>query len=417
MKKLAVIGSGIAGMSAAYFLRNDFEVTVFEKNNYVGGHTNTIDVKAQTGSTVSFDTGFMVFNEVTYPNFVKLMHELKVPYNDTDMSFSVKYGPRKTEYNGSSFSGLFAQRKNLFNFNHWKMILQINRFFKESPKILADENFGDKTIREYIDEQKFGLEFYQQFLVPMGSAVWSTEPGKMDEFPAKTLIRFFYNHGFMGLDTQHQCKTITGGSRTYRDKLIASFDKKIQTNCPARQITQMADHCLVKTDQGEYKFDKVIVATHADEALGLLQNPSSEQKRLLSCFKYSKNKAIVHTDSSVMPELRANWSSWNYNCITDKESFTVYYMNRLQQLKCEENYFININGGEFVNPKKVIQTIDYDHPLFSKEAIKAQRELDQLNPPNGPLNFCGSYFRYGFHEDALLSSVELCNSILGRQVL
>ena len=416
MKKLAIIGTGVAGMSAAYFLRDHYELAVFEKNDYIGGHTNTIDLKASNNQTATFDTGFMVFNEVTYPNFIKLLKNLDVSYTDSDMSFSVKHETKDIEYNGSSFSGLFSQRKNILNLSHWKMILQINRFFKESPSILSNLNFENISIRQYIEEQGFGLEFYEQFLVPMGSAVWSTAPGKMDDFPAKTLIRFFYNHGFMGLNTQHQWKTIIGGSRQYRNKLISKFNDSIRINCPVREVIQYENHCMVKTDFSEEKFDKVIIATHADEALKLLKNPMPEQESILKHFHYSKNIAIVHSDESVMPKLKSNWSAWNYICKPD-ESFTVYYMNKLQSISAPGNYFININGESHVSQDKIHKTIKYDHPLFTSAAVKAQLNLPIINHPKAPLNFCGSYFRYGFHEDALLSSVALCSAILGKDVL
>ncbi|MCO4794858.1 MAG: FAD-dependent oxidoreductase [Bacteriovoracaceae bacterium] len=413
MKKLAIIGTGIAGMSAAYFLRDEFEVTLFEKNNYVGGHTNTIEVH-DGEKTCPMDTGFMVFNEETYPNLLKLFAELKVPYKDTDMSFSVRNDEIDLEYNGSSLNGLFAQRKNIFNFKFIKMIREILKFNGDAPNVLNNPDYADMTIRDYI--KKLGLSdyFFKNFLVAMSSAVWSTPIEKMGEFPAKSLIRFFQNHGFVGVDTQLQWKTVIGGSREYRNRIVSKLGDRFHISCPVTAITQFSDKVEVTTSNEVHTFDKVIVCTHADEALALLKTPSALQKEVLSKFSYQKNEAVVHTDASVMPELKSNWSSWNF-MMKEQQAYTVYYMNRLQGVSEKKDFFVNINGENFVDENKVIQKITYHHPVFTLESSNAQTKIDQLNS-NTNLHFSGSYYRYGFHEDALLSSVELCKSILGREV-
>jgi len=414
MQRLAIIGTGMAGMSAAYFLKDSFDVTVYEKDNYVGGHTNTIDVFDGV-EQCPMDTGFMVFNDKTYPNMVKLFNLLGVPYRDTDMSFSVRNDLLNLEYNGSSLNGLFAQKRNLLNPPFLKMLWDILKFHKHADQLLNDPRYQDMSLRTYIKDLGLGSYFYDNFLVPMSSAVWSTPVEKMDDFPARSLVRFFKNHGFVEPGGQLQWKTVNGGSREYRNRLIAPFKDKIKIGSGAIKISTRPNGVNVKTIHGEDFFDKVIIATHADTALELLQNPTDSQVNILKCFSYQKNEAIVHTDEQVMPKLKSNWSSWNF-IIKENQSYTVYYMNKLQGVSKRMNFFININGGNFVNPEKIIQSITYHHPLFDVKSANAQNYIDDLNKA-GPVHFTGSYYRYGFHEDALLSSVNLCSQILGRNVL
>jgi uncharacterized protein len=413
MKKLAVIGTGIAGMSAAYYLKDDYEVTVFEKNDYVGGHTNTIEV--HDGEKICpVDTGFMVFNEKTYPNLLKLFAELEVPYKDTCMSFSVRNESLDLEYNGSNLDGIFAQRKNIVNYKFLNMIREILKFNGDAPNVLDNPKYDNMTIAQYCAELGLSDYFFYNFLVPMSSAVWSTPVEKMGDFPAKSLVRFFFNHGFVGVNTQLQWKTVIGGSREYRNRIIEKFKDRIQVNCPATKVVQHEDKVEVQTPKGTEFFDKVIIAAHADEALKMLANPTDFQQEVLSKFGYQLNEAIVHTDASAMPKLKKNWSSWNF-MMRDGNAYTVYYMNRLQGVSDKQDFFININGGEYVDKNKIIKKIDYHHPVFNLEAMKAQAKMDELNS-NTNLHFTGSYYRYGFHEDGLLSSVNLCQSILGREV-
>jgi predicted NAD/FAD-binding protein len=416
-EKMAIIGTGIAGMSAAYFLKEKYELTIYEKNNYVGGHTNTVAINDE----ISFDTGFMVFNEVTYPLLTKLFKKLNVPYYDTSMSFGVSNKIINMEFNGSSLDGLFSQRKNLLSPRFIKMLLQINRFNKEAPNFLNDNQNSGLTLGDFVKKHNFGDDMKDLFLIPMSSAVWSTPHEDMNNFPIKTLIQFFYNHGFLGLDTQHQWKTVEGGSKTYREKLIHEFKGKIRTNSPAQQVRQVDEKIEIVSNGVTETFDKVIFASHADETLSMLEKPTAIENDLLQHFKYQKNIATIHTDEQIMPRTKKVWSSWNY--ITQDgpsrtESYTVYYMNSLQKLKTKTNYFININGEKFIDPKKIIKEINYHHPVFDTNTAKAQNDLGKLNvQENRRIYFCGSYFRYGFHEDALLSSVNLCETLLGKELL
>ncbi len=413
MQSIAIIGTGIAGMGAAHFLKDKYDLTIYEKNNYVGGHTNTVTVD-ENGSPAYIDTGFMVFNHVTYPHLTKLFNDLAVPTKKTSMSFSVQHIPSSLEYCGSGINGLFAQRKNIFSITHIKMLMQITRFNKESIKILDNPKYDSYSLDDYMKEQGFGEDMLWKYLIPMSSAVWSTPMDLMLKFPAKTLIRFFYNHGFLGLNTQHQWYTVVNGSKTYRDILIAPFKNKIETNNAVISVTRENGKAIVKAKNGTQRiFDRVVIAAHADEALALLANPTREEVRLLSCFKYQENIATLHTDESIMPKTKLTWSSWNYRI--DKkdnalEPSTIYWMNSLQQVSKNKNYFVSINNPDIIDKNKALKTIKYTHPLFDIDAQTAQKELTQLNK-TGPIYFIGSYFRYGFHEDALLSSVELCKGL------
>jgi len=415
----ALIGTGIAGMGCAHFLHQHTNLTIYEQNDYVGGHTNTVTVD-EDGKPVYIDTGFMVFNYKTYPNLCGLFDEIKAPVKKTDMSFSVQHLPSGLEYSGSSVNHLFAQRKNIFNLKYIKMLSQIARFNKESVKILDDPKYADYSIGQYIREFNFGEEMLWKYLVPMSSAVWSTPMEQMLDFPAVTLIRFFLNHGFLGLDTQHQWYTLENGSQAYREILIKPFKDKIYVNRRAIKVSRNTDGTVTvhASDGSAETFDSVIIAAHGDQALAILEQPTNDEQRLLSNFKYQYNKAVLHTDSSIMPKAKLAWSSWNYSIKMQDDKLaptTIYWMNQLQGVSDKKDYFVSINPHDGLDPKKIIKELDYEHPLFDVPAIQAQAELHTLNQ-NGPVYFCGSYFKYGFHEDAFASAVELCRHLLGAPV-
>ena len=411
--RIAIIGTGIAGMGCGHFLNNHAEIFFYEKNHYPGGHTNTITVD-ENGSQVYIDTGFMVFNHITYPHLVNLFNELKVPTFPTDMSFSVQYVPGRLEYCGSGLNGLFAQRKNLFSLRHIKMLKQISRFNNESIKILNKPEYAEYTLERYIKEKGFGDDMLWRYLIPMSAAVWSAPMEKMLQFPVQTLVRFFYNHGFLGLNTQHQWYTVKGGSRAYRDTIMATFKDKIFLNDPVVKVFRKNGKAVVITQSGkETGYDKVIIAAHGDEALAMLDAPTGDELILLGNFKYQKNVALLHTDESVMPENKRVWSSWNYR-VEEKnkkiQASCIYWMNSLQKVSEKKNYFVSINDPGNIAQDKIIKTIEYTHPLFDVGAVQAQKKLHTLNK-TGPVYFCGSYFKYGFHEDALMSAVHLCENL------
>jgi len=342
-----------------------------------------------------------------------------VPTMPTSMSFSVQHVPSGLEYCGSGLNGLFSQRKNIFSPRFVRMLMQISRFNKHGITILDDPGYETYTLQDYCKEQQLGEDFLYKYLIPMSSAVWSTPMDLMLQFPAKTLIRFFFNHGFLGLDTQHQWYTVPGGSRMYRDKIIAPFRERIRTGNAALAVSRENGKVNVKMKDGsEEIFDKVILACHGDQTYRIVQQKTADEERLLKCFHYQRNKAILHTDESAMPKLRRVWSSWNYR-IEERagqlQPSTIYWMNSLQNVSQKKNYFVSINGSG-IDEKKILWEKEYTHPLFDVPAMLAQKELQTLNE-TGPVYYCGSYFRYGFHEDALLSSVTLCEKMLGKKVL
>lgn len=414
MERLAIVGTGIAGMGCGHLLHKKYDVTLFDKNDYIGGHTNTISVD-EDGKPVHMDTGFMVFNYQTYPHLTKMFAEIDAPVKKTSMSFSVQHVPSGLEYCGSGLNGLFAQRKNIFNWRYIKMLKQISRFNSESVNILDKEEFKNYSVGQYIKEFGYGEDMLWKYLIPMSSAVWSTPMELMLDFPIVTLIRFFKNHGFLGLNTQHQWWTLEGGSESYKKLLIAPFKDRFVINNGAKSVRRESGKAIVVTQDGkEHVFDKAIIAAHGDEALAMLTQPTPDEHRLLSCFKYQENIAAVHTDESVMPKTKLTWSSWNYR-IEERNSkpvpTTIYWMNSLQGVSDKKNYFVSINPIEgSIDPKKLIRIINYTHPLFDVPAMNAQKELPTLNK-SGPVYFCGSYFRYGFHEDAYMSAVELCSKL------
>lgn len=420
MNKLAIVGTGVAGLGCAHFLHPYFDLTLFEQNDYAGGHTNTIDVQ-ELGRTIPIDTGFMVYNEVTYPNLTRLFRELQVATKPTSMSFSVQHLPSGLEYNGTSLNHLFGQRRNLLRPRFWRMLTQINRFNAEVLTALDRPETALQTVRQYVTEHGYGDDFLKLYLIPMSSAVWSTPPQLMLEFPATTLLRFFYNHGFLGLHTQHPWRTVTHGARTYAEKIKAPFRDKIRLNHRAVCVKRGADHVQVYTEDGsDERFDKIVLATHADQALALLAAPTEAENQCLAPFKYQTNIATLHTDAAVMPKTKRCWASWNYRLDATIQNAAApsvhYWMNSLQNVSRRENYFVSLNCHERLAPSKVLRRIEYQHPLFNLAALEAQVELPTLNrlSPHQNTYFCGSYFKYGFHEDAFTSGLHCARDVAGR---
>jgi predicted NAD/FAD-binding protein len=424
--RTAIIGSGIAGLGTAHFLhRAGDDITCFELGGHAGGHSNTVEAtEPGTGKALPIDTGFMVFNRVTYPLLCRLFDELQVPVKRTDMSFGVRDDATGLEWCGSSLNHLFAQRKNIFNLRFVKMLMAVNRFNKEAVPALDDPETARLSLGDYVKRRGYGKDFLDLYLVPMSSAVWSTPPERMLSFPAISLLRFFHNHGFLGLHTQHPWWTVDGGSREYVTRLIAPFAGRIQLNNPARRVIRHGAGrgvTVLAGDGAEHRFDRVVIATHADHALRLLLNPTDREQHLLGAFRYQANTATLHTDASVMPATRLAWASWVYQLSRDElgriKPATHYWMNRLQGVSDREQYFVSINGAERIAPDKVIKAIPYEHPLFDLAAREAQAGLPDLNTAakgRTETYFAGSYFRHGFHEDAFMSAVQLSEQLLGR---
>ena len=418
MSRVAIIGSGIAGLGCAWFLHRRHEITVFEADDHIGGHSNTVTVD-ENGREVPIDTGFMVFNEVTYPNLIRLFAELDVPTKPTSMSFSVHHGPSGIEWNGAGFNTLFAQRKNLLNLRHWRFLIQLNRFNKEAVAALDEPRWAKLSLAEYVERRGYGRDFLERYLIPMSSAVWSTPPEKMLAFPAVTLLRFWHNHGFLGLDTQHPWRTVDGGSREYVERMITPFRDRIHTEAPVQSVQRSGDGIELKVKgRSPEGFDRVIFATHAPQSLKMLTSPTELEETILSPFAYQPNDVVLHSDPRFMPKTKRCWASWNYRTdgVGKNERPTIHYwMNRLQGVSDHRNYFVSLNAAEEIPAQSRHRELAYEHPLFDLGAIAAQKRIPELHAAGHETNtfFCGAWTRYGFHEDGLLSAVTLCESLLG----
>ncbi|MCD8482102.1 MAG: FAD-dependent oxidoreductase [Verrucomicrobia bacterium] len=369
---------------------------------------------------MAFDSGFMVYNEVTYPRLTALFSKLKVPVMNTDMSFGVQHVPDRLEFCGSNLNTLFAQRRNLFRTDFWRMLLDVMRFNKEANQYL-DAGAAPQPLHDFLVSGGYGAAFMENYLLPMTSAIWSTPPDDMLKFPAQALLNFMRNHGLLGVSTHHQWKTVRGGSAQYRDRLIAPFRDSFRIACPVVAVVPRTHGVTVRDAAGkEHNFDKVVIAAHADEALELLPNPSHLQRELLGSFQYSRNLITVHTDSSVMPRNRRAWASWNYRMDRGSHgsilSSTHYWMNNLQGLTSQHPYFVSVNAGALVDSSRILRRFNYAHPTFDSHAIAAQEKLPQLNDGKDSIFFCGSYFRYGFHEDALMAGMQAADAILQKPV-
>ncbi len=416
-RQIAIIGSGISGMATAWFLRHEHDITLFEKDDRIGGHSNTVMVP-EDGGEIPVDTGFMVYNEVTYPLLTRLFKELNVTTQQTSMSFSVQHLKDRLEFNGGSVNLLFGQRSNLLNIRYWKMLMQINRFNRETVAELESPKFGDMPLRDYVKARNYGEDFLRWYLSPMAAAVWSSPPERINNFPARTLMRFWHNHGFLGLDTQHPWRTVTGGSRRYVEKLTASLEPQIRRNSGVKAISQLASgRTQLTLESGEEpQFDQVIIAAHGDQALKLLADATPLESDLLACFPYQKNEAVLHTDTSVMPKTRRCWASWNYRIDEKNCCSTHYWMNELQNVSQNQNYYVSINPSTQPPAAQIKKHLVYEHPLFDLKSIAAQERLHELHAAGDHTGryFCGAWQRNGFHEDGLWSAVNVCTQILGR---
>ncbi|MGI9240104.1 MAG: NAD(P)/FAD-dependent oxidoreductase [Verrucomicrobiales bacterium] len=413
MERLAIVGSGIAGLGCAHFLQKHYDLTVFEAGEHIGGHSNTRTVQ-EDGKELPVDSGFMVYNEVTYPLLTRLFAELEVPTRETKMTFSVQHQRSGTEWNGERFSTLFAQRRNFLNLRHWRFLLQLDRFNKEAVAALDEPEWAEMNLAEYVEARGYGQDFLDRYLVPMSSAVWSTPPEKMIKFPAITLLRFWFNHGFLGLSGRHQWRTVDGGSREYVKRLIKPFENRIHTQTPVTGVRRLGQGVEITTqgkDAGTHVFDRVIMAAHADQSLRMLSDPTPLEEELLGPFGYQANDVDLHSDRGFMPKKQLAWASWNYRSDHQGVASIHYWMNNLQGVSKKTDFFVSLNTRDEISPELIREKLQYEHPLFDLPAIAAQKRLPELNEA-GPTYFCGSYFRYGFHEDAFKSAVDLSRQIL-----
>lgn len=402
--KVAVIGTGIAGNTAAYRLRKEHDVTVYEAQNYVGGHTNTIDVGTDSG-TVAVDTGFIVFNERTYPHFIALLDEIGQDSQPSEMSFSVRTENDRLEYNGASLNALFAQRRNILRPPFYRMIRDILRFNDEATAALKTTDLS-LTVRDYLVRHGYAREFLDCYLVPMAAAIWSAEPRAIEDMPLHFLVRFFDNHGLLQLKDRPVWRVITGGSRCYVDKLVAGHRDRIRLNAPVTRVKRYRDHVEITTaSAGRERFDAVFIATHSDQALRMLADPSRAEREVLGAIRYQDNEAVLHTDDTLMPRRRRAWAAWNYHLPDDptKHVAVTYNMNILQGLDVGTQFCVTLNNDRAIDEDKVIRRIRYQHPVYTRDSIAAQSRQSELN--RGRTFYCGAYWRNGFHEDGVVSAL------------
>ena len=417
--RIAIIGSGISGMVAAYLLQRRHDIQVFEAGGHVGGHTWTIPVD-EGNRTIPVDIGFIVYNERTYPNFCRLMDELGVETEPSDMSFGVRSERTGLEYCGSSsLSQLFAQRRNIVNPQFYRMIGGILRFHRRALDLLDED--PALTLGEYVRRERLGGPFVEHYLIPMIASIWSTDPEKMFEFPARTLAQFLNNHGMLQIQDRPQWRVVRGGSNSYVDKLTASFADRIQVNSPVASVKRRP-HCVeVKIQDGPLEeFDTVVFATHSDQALSILGDASDAEREVLSAIPYQPNDVVLHTDTSLMPKRRLAWASWNYHLDVPKGpessdlpnprgSRLTYWMNRLQNLDTDEEYLVTLNRTDAIDPQKIIHRVTLHHPLFLSHSEEAKNRWSEIN--HDRTFFCGAYWGYGFHEDGVKSGLRVAAAL------
>lgn len=413
-QKIAVIGTGISGLSAAWLLSQKHDVTVFERAPRLGGHSHTVSVSLHEGS-FPVDIGFIVYNEVTYPNLTALFNHLGVPTEASDMSFAVSMESGALEYSGSSLGALFAQKRNLVRPRFWSMLRDLLRFYREAPLDLSRLKDTGVTLGAYLSANGYGAAFRDDHLLPMACAVWSAPASILQNYPAAAFIRFCENHGLLKISDRPVWRTVTGGSKTYVEKIAETFDGRIRLGADIISVRRSHDAVAIEErTRGVSHFDHVVIACHADQALSLLADPAHEERRLLGAFRYSQNEIYLHTDEALMPKRRAAWSSWNYldgASAADRVSVT-YWMNRLQNIPCETQLFVTLNPKRVPREDSILHRQMFEHPIFDPQAMAAQSQLWSLQGRRRTW-FCGAYFGSGFHEDGLQAGLAVAEQLGG----
>jgi predicted NAD/FAD-binding protein len=403
--RIAVIGAGIAGLYAAWRLSRQHQVTVFEAGNYAGGHTNTVDVEWQ-GKHYAVDTGFIVFNDWTYPNFMAMLKELGVAWQPSNMSFSLKCERTGLEYNGTSLNALFAQRSNIVSPSFLRMIYDILRFNRESRALLKTSD--DKTtLSEYLRQNGYSETFAERYILPMGRAIWSAEADAMLSFPARFFVDFFERHGFLNIDNRPQWQAVKGGSREYVRKLLSVMKADVKLSTPIESIRRRPNEVEVCTRKGEvHRFDHIFIACHSDQALDMLSDPSPAEREVLKAFPYAANEAILHTDTSVLPKRPLAQAAWNYHALANPQQpvALTYDMNILQTLDAPTKFLVTLNHADAIDKSKIIQRIAYHHPVYLPAGVAAQARHREVNGARRTY-YCGAYWRYGFHEDGVVTAM------------
>ena len=405
--KIAVVGSGISGLSAAYYLSKKHKVDLFEKQDHFGGHSHTVDI-ALNNKSISVDIGFIVFNHSTYPNLISFFKENEVEIEKSNMSFSISVKGTNIEYCGNGLNGIFSNKINLFNIKFLRMFLDIISFYKKSEKI--DNENNNITLGEYLNKQKLSKFFIEYHLIPMVSAIWSMPPNEASQMPLTFFLKFFQNHGLFKLRNRPQWYTVSNRSKTYVGKVLNKISGEYYKNYPINKIKRSEANVMLYygTENEFFNYDKVVIATHADEALSMIENPTNDEKQILSKFNYKENLAYLHTEENIMPKNKNVWSSWNssIDSINLKKNSVTYWLNLLQNLKTNKNIFLTLNPFINIPENKIIKKIKFTHPYYDQDAIINQKKLHLLQNKKNIL-FCGSYFGYGFHEDGIKSSIEM----------
>ena len=405
--KIAVIGSGISGLSAAYYLSKKFKVDLYEKEDHFGGHSYTYDIK-DNQKILPVDLGFIVFNELTYPNLINFFQELKVPYEKSNMSFAVSVKDTNVEYAGKNLSSIFSNKKNIFNIHFLKMIREIISFYKTAPQLL-NFDIQNTSLGDYLDQSKISEYFKNYHIIPMVAAIWSMPFSKAKDMPLKLFLNFFINHGLFKLKDRPQWFTVAGRSKSYVSKILPEISGEYYKNYKVKKITRSENNVRINIGANDdfVDYDGVVLACHANESLALLAEPSEQEKNILSEFQYVTNNAFLHTDERLMPKNKLAWSSWNSISKQDLTNTCVtYWLNLLQNLNTDKNYFLTLNPIQSIEPEKVIKKVIFTHPYFNLKNTNLQKDLKLLQGKNRTW-FCGSYFGYGFHEDGLKSALEV----------
>lgn len=413
-RRIAVVGSGIAGMSAAWLLSRRFDVTVFEKNGRLGGHANTVEVATPDGP-LHVDTGFIVYNEENYPNLTALFEHLGVATRLSDMSFGVSLDEGALEYSSFNLQGLFAQGANLVSPRFWSMLRDIRRFYRAGNRAVVNDTLPAQSLGDYLRAGGYCRAFEEDHLLPQAAAIWSTSPGAMRDYPVAAFLRFFHNHGLMQLTARPLWRTVVGGSRAYVEALTRTYADRVRLGCAAVSLRRAEDGVWIRDAHGEVqRFDDVVIAAHADQALHLLEDPDAAERRLLGAIRYSTNRAVLHTDPALMPRRRAAWSSWNHlGRRADPDSGGVtYWMNRLQGLPERWPLFVTLNPASDPHPDTVLRDQTYEHPLFDAAAVEAQSQLWSLQGVRRTW-YCGAWFGAGFHEDGLQAGLAVAEAMGG----
>lgn len=415
-KRIAIIGTGISGMTCGYLLHKQYDVVLYEANDYIGGHTATIDVKVDEAE-YAIDTGFIVYNDWTYPNFIKLLEQIGVQGQPTEMSFSVKNLAENLEYNGNTINSLFAQRRNILRPKFHRIVRDILRFNKMCKAIYADKSameIGDVTLGEFLAEHQFSEDFCHNYILPMCAAIWSATLEDIKGFSLAFFLQFFNNHGLLNITDRPQWYTIIGGSKQYIDPLTEGFKDKIRLNMPVQSVAKQGEKYVVKvtSNQQDEHFDDVIFACHSDQALAMLDAPTTEQSSILAAMPYAPNEVVLHTDTSVLPKRKLAWASWNYLLKGERDEQTeptslTYNMNILQRLDAPHTFCVTLNNSHHIDPNKILRKFDYAHPQFSLHSAKAQTRREEICGKEG-LHFCGAYWYNGFHEDGVRSALDVC---------